>query len=445
MAPKIVKLCGIESFCRKIAVHSCKNSYLYPMKFTPVADISQTYSSLVKRVEEHALHAFNRYADARRVYNHFALARRTVERVWELGRAEQMEEELVVHLAVAAWLLQMPLDASGLNFAAAPPSPRRLAEIENRLQELSLPEGRRQEMVEWIRTFSSVLAVNRMPSDNRLALLKDAYLAARFGPELEEEWPYRLLEKQLLTGEEPDPLQEKEQLLRTISGLQFFTASAKLNYGPVLARHILWLKQEISKSARRTASAPEPGRKFQKIERKLPSSGIQTFFRANYRNHINLSSIADNKAHIMISVNAILISVLISVISYKNITESQPEILMPVVIFLITGLTSLIFAVLSARPKVTAFRQIPEKDDYKKNLVFFGKFVARPLKDYEEAVDEMFQNSELLYTNLVRDLYNLGLVLDKKYRYLSISYNIFMLGFIATVLTFLLALFLGGD
>ena len=96
-------------------------------------------------------------------------------------------------------------------------------------------------------------------------------------------------------------------------------------------------------------------RLYQDLEKKMPARAVQTYFRANYRNHINLSAIADNKANIMISVNTILISVLITFLSYRNIGQTQPIILMPVIIFLVTGLASLIFAVLSARPKVTNF------------------------------------------------------------------------------------------
>ena len=56
-------------------------------------------------------------------------------------------------------------------------------------------------------------------------------------------------------------------------------------------------------------------------------------------------------------------------------------------------------------------------------------------------VSTVFRDGELLYGNMVRDLYYLGKVLDKKYRYLTMSYNIFMIGFIATVITFLIAMF----
>jgi hypothetical protein len=115
------------------------------------------------------------------------------------------------------------------------------------------------------------------------------------------------------------------------------------------------------------------------------------------------------------------------------------------VTFLITGMTSLVFAVLAVRPKVTQLNigDTP-KEDYKKNIVFFGNFVNLELEEYEEAMDAMFRDGELMYGNMTRDLYFLGKVLDKKYRYLTNSYNIFMVGFVATVLIFLASIFLNA-
>jgi hypothetical protein len=181
---------------------------------------------------------------------------------------------------------------------------------------------------------------------------------------------------------------------------------------------------------------------FYGIERKIPRRGIQSFFRTNYRNHINLSAIADNKANIMISVNSILISVLITLLSYRNIAETNPRILLPVILFLVSGLCSLIFAVLAARPKVTRLQNGAEIPDLSKsNLVFFGNFVSLPLDEYEKAMGQLFRDGELLYGNMVRDMYYLGKVLDKKYRYLTVSYTLFMVGFIASVLLFIVTLF----
>ena len=118
-------------------------------------------------------------------------------------------------------------------------------------------------------------------------------------------------------------------------------------------------------------------------------------------------------------------------------------VLMAVIIFFITGLASLVYAVLSARPKVTTInKNIKDVDELKKNLVFFGNYVHLNLEEYEEAVDAMFRDGELIYGNMTRDIYFLGKVLDKKYRYLTNSYNIFMVGFVATAITFIVALLL---
>ena len=143
----------------------------------------------------------------------------------------------------------------------------------------------------------------------------------------------------------------------------------------------------------------------------------------------------------MISVNAILISVLITFLSYRNIAETNPSVLLPVVIFLVTGLASLIFASLSARPKVTQLNDADLPTPPARNIFFFGNFVQLPLEQYESAVDEVLHDEALLYGNMSRDLYHLGLVLDLKYRRLTTSYNIFMVGFAATVVTFLITLF----
>lgn len=182
--------------------------------------------------------------------------------------------------------------------------------------------------------------------------------------------------------------------------------------------------------------------RFVGLEKKIPQRAIQSFFRTNYRNHINLSAIADNKANIMISVNSILISVLITLLSYRNIGETNPSILLPVVLFLVSALCSLIFAVLAARPKITRLNSGTAIPDLKSsNLVFFGNFVSLSLDDYEQAMDELFRDGAMLYGNMVRDMYFLGKVLDRKYRFLTVSYTVFMVGFIVSVLMFIVTLF----
>ncbi|MCB0571091.1 MAG: hypothetical protein KDC66_15060, partial [Phaeodactylibacter sp.] len=247
------------------------------------------------------------------------------------------------------------------------------------------------------------------------------------------------LEQELALGQRYARPEWGRLLLEELLRVKLYTHYAQAQLQPLLAQAIHQTRRALEKRLEKEDDRTGP---YAQLEEKVPMRGVHTFFRTNYRNHINLSSIADNKANIMISVNAILISVLITLMSYRNIGENTPEILLPVVIFLVTGLASLIFAVLSARPKVTMLNaKGTPVVEARKNIVFFGNFVNLPLDEYEEAMDELFSDSQLLYGNMVRDLYYLGKVLEKKYRNLSVSYNIFMVGFIATVSTFLVTLF----
>ena len=166
--------------------------------------------------------------------------------------------------------------------------------------------------------------------------------------------------------------------------------------------------------------------------------GVETMYRTTYRTHVNLSSIADNKANIMLSINAIIIS-----IAFANLVpkfSADPYLILPTVALMLTCLITIVFATLSTRPKITEGKftrqDIIEK---KSNLLFFGNFYNMDLKDYEWGVEEMIKDEDFLYSSMTRDIYWLGKVLAKKYRYLSICYGIFMYGLIITVGLFLVS------
>ena len=164
--------------------------------------------------------------------------------------------------------------------------------------------------------------------------------------------------------------------------------------------------------------------------------GVETMYRTTYRTHVNLSSIADNKANIMLSINAIIISIVFSNLVPR--LTSEPHLQLPTAALVLTCLIAIVYATLSTRPKITegkfTRKDIEEK---KSNLLFFGNFYNMDLKDYEWGVEEMIKDENFLYSSMTRDIYWLGKVLAKKYRYLSICYGVFMYGLIITVLVFL--------
>ena len=94
---------------------------------------------------------------------------------------------------------------------------------------------------------------------------------------------------------------------------------------------------------------------------------------------------------------------------------------------------------LSVRPKITSFIKALPDEEQKKALAFFGNYTRLSYAEYEKKMEEVLQSQELLYSNLTRDLYHLGKVLSKKYKYLTYSYDIFMIGFVSSALLFLAA------
>ncbi|MDO9037173.1 MAG: DUF5706 domain-containing protein, partial [Lutibacter sp.] len=52
---------------------------------------------------------------------------------------------------------------------------------------------------------------------------------------------------------------------------------------------------------------------------------------------------------------------------------------------------------------------------------------------------KVMESREFLYDSLIKDLYHLGLVLNKKYKWLRITYTVFMTGIILSVISFVFA------
>lgn len=173
------------------------------------------------------------------------------------------------------------------------------------------------------------------------------------------------------------------------------------------------------------------------LKNQSPERGIQTLFRVTMRNHLKLSDIADTKANILLSVNAIIISLVLANLIPKLDNPSNDYLIYPTVIFIIFSVISMILSILATRPNVT--RGEFTKEDVKEqkvNLLFFGNFHKMELPEYEWAIQELIKDQVYVYKSLTKDLYFLGKVLDKKYRILRLTYTIFMIGMVLSVIAF---------
>ena len=169
-----------------------------------------------------------------------------------------------------------------------------------------------------------------------------------------------------------------------------------------------------------------------------PVRGIETMFRVAATNHQRLSDMADSKAHIMISVNSMILSVVIGLMARK--LETSQNLIIPTLILLTGSVIAVVFSVLATRPKKPNGYFTPEQLANKSvNLLFFGNFYKMDFSHYYEGMQEVMKDSDFLYASLIRDIHSQGIVLGHKYKLLRISYTIFMFTLILAVLAFAIA------
>jgi predicted metal-dependent HD superfamily phosphohydrolase len=244
---------------------------------------------------------------------------------------------------------------------------------------------------------------------------------------------------------------KKEWRQRNIEFLethQYFTDYAQQVQEPRKQDWIRLLRKKQPKEVKHTEemelspytfdAEPEPSRdqlKEQERKSKEAERGIQTIFRTTSNNHIQLSEMADNKANIMITINSIIISIMFSVLLGR--LEYFPHLLFPTLLLALVCTLAIIFAVLATRPSVSSGTFTEDDIRSKKtNLLFFGNFHKMQLEEYNWAMNELLKDRDYIYGSMIKDIYFLGVVLARKYRFLRISYTIFMYGIVLSVLAF---------
>jgi predicted metal-dependent HD superfamily phosphohydrolase len=220
---------------------------------------------------------------------------------------------------------------------------------------------------------------------------------------------------------------------------QYYTKEAQESYGPQKAINLANIEKKIL-----NGTLKKKKKKGSDVGRTISSNkGAQTQFKTALRNHIDLSAIADNKANIMLSVNALIITVALPIIAEKVLQNRM--LLIPTIILLTVCVTSMIYATLATRPiKMKGFVNQGDIKLKKSNLFFFGNFYKMSFEEYESGIFRVLKKPELLDNAITRDLFFLGKALGKKYTNLRRCYNIFMFGIIISVVAFLVAFILSA-
>lgn len=353
-----------------------------------------------------------------------------VEKVKEIGEYYKLEKEEQDDLFYAGWMH----DIGYWNGKGEGHEARGAEMAEEYLIELGLGEQR-------IERIKSIILATRIPQ-NPQNLLEEIICDA----DLYHFSSDRFFDQTLLLKQEKENSGfEKIPLIDWLKGSKQFmlahhyhTTYAKKFLQPGKDKNLELLEMKIKEAEGGMDVSEKVKKKDKDKSKKKSERGVETMFRVTSTNHLELSSLADNKANIMISVNSIILSIVVTVLIRK--LEEYPNYILPTFLLVATCLTAMVFAILATRPKVT--RGVVTKEDISKkqgNLLYFGNFHEMSLSEYKQGMHALMEDGSFLYDSMITDIYHLGSVLSEKYRLLRKSYNIFMFGFVVSVISFLIA------
>jgi putative nucleotidyltransferase with HDIG domain len=219
--------------------------------------------------------------------------------------------------------------------------------------------------------------------------------------------------------------------------IDYFTSHA---YHTEAARE-LYGKRKRKNLKKIVAIGELSGRTTEDHQTLTQSKSAQTQVKTALRNHIDLSAIADNKASMMVTINAMILTVGLPLL-ISNL-ENVPHLFSSTIVVALTSVVSMIFATMATKPiQMDGLTDIALISQRKTNLFFFGNFYKMSFDDYEEGINQVIGDDELLNNSIARDLFFLGKSLGKKYDYLRTCYNVFMIGItLATILGLVFFLF----
>ena len=157
--------------------------------------------------------------------------------------------------------------------------------------------------------------------------------------------------------------------------------------------------------------------------------------RTTQRNNIDLTQLADNKANVLLSLNAIMITFLLPMILSNIEAIIHGYLFIPLIILAITCFSTIYISAIVLKPSnLDEYRASPSNDpDTQFSPFFFGNFYRMEPDEFFEYMSESVSNSEMVKSHLVQDLYYIGKRLGYKMDRIRLAFNIFLGGLFTTL------------
>jgi len=385
---------------------------------------------LIQKAEQYVFDLFKDKLNSNYTYHNFLHAQFVVSKIKELIEAEKPGEEESDLLVIAAWFHDTGYieGAEGHEIRSAEIAAKFLTE-----------NSVSSDQIEKVKQYILATHLTKIPETKNEMIIRDAD-CAHVGDAAFEQLSAQLKNEVELTTEreikDSEWNQKNYEFLLKVH--RFYTDYAQLKWQPVKLKNVLRVREQIDNKDEIKEKERLKKSKIEKLDK--PDRGIDTLFRVTINNHTRLSEIADSKANILLSVNAIIISIALSTLLPKLGSPKNEYLILPTLTMLFVSVICIIFAIMATKPNVTRMDFTTEDVRKRKiNILFFGNFNRLSLPDYEEAMEDLMSDRKYLYGSLSRDLYYLGKVLERKYKLLRITYIMFMIGTIITVITFIWA------
>jgi predicted metal-dependent HD superfamily phosphohydrolase len=398
------------------------------------------FQKLLEEIKDHVVSYFEAHHDPELTYHDLKHTRSVVASATKIADHYQLSDEDFFTVITAAWFHDTGY------FADKTDHETKSIELAGHfLKKLNVGEA----LIEKVTSCIRATKMPQKPSSLLEEILCDADLFHLGTDKFEDKSRELRKEIEAVKHIEIDKQQWRQKNIELLESHRYFTDYARLLLEDQHEKNLQKLKHkqetatEEEKPAARVSIEKQPDAKEKRPRNERPDKGIETMFRITSGNNQRLSDMADGKAHILITVNSIILSAIISLVLKKLGEDSFLAI--PSFILLTVSLFSMIFSILATRPTVPkgTFNQ-EDMDKKTVNLLFFGNFYRMGLDDYTNGMLKVMDDKDFLYRTLIKDVYSQGVVLGKKYRLLRAAYNIFMFGLIVAVVAFIVSSVIHG-
>lgn len=394
-----------------------------------------TYNALLIDTESYVKGLFKQHNQANLVFHNQAHTESVVQHVQEIASHYQLPDKELLELSIAAWFH----DTGHLVSDPAGHEEKSVALMTEFMKDRTDDE----ELINNITTLIRITKFPPSPQSLPEMIICDAD-TYHFGLEDFKQTNKAMKKELLLRNMNTLVMDWERNSLQLLEKHQFYTAYCIDLLQKGKEKNIRRLNKKVNKlegqNVSNTLLQPADEKdESNKRKNSFMARGIQTMLRLTSENHVELSNMADGKASILISVNAIIISVILSVLIRR--IEVDTHLTIPTFIFLASSLTTIIIAIMATRPKVSQ-GNFSREDILNKstNLLFFGNFYKTKVKEYQWAMNTMMRDPDYLYGSIIMDIHQLGIVLARKYKLVRLAYTVFMIGLFISVLAFMIAI-----